>query len=140
MSRHLRFLENTLDAVPDHVVVITEDGEIEFANEAWVEYGCRNGASVHSWRGFNYLGACERAAAEGDAMAEQAKEAIEAVLREDRVAAFMDYPCHSPTERQWYRMIVTSFRDDERRHGVVLHRDITEQKEQAQRPQESQMG
>lgn len=126
MSRHLRFLENTLDAVPDHVVVISENGEIEFANEAWAEFGLRNGATVDTWQGVNYLSICEQAAAEGYDAAADAKDAIVSVLREDRVAAFLDYPCRSPTQRLWFRMIVTSFRDGEQRHGVVLHRDLTE--------------
>lgn len=132
MSRHLRFLENTLDAVPDHVVVISESGEIEFANEAWAEFGLHNGATVKTWQGVNYFGICERAAAEGYDAAADAKDAIAAVLREDRVAAFLDYPCRSPTQRRWFRMIVTSFCDGEQRHGVVLHRDLTEAMARAQ--------
>lgn len=128
MSRHLRFLQNTLDAVPDHVVVIADDGDIQYANEAWVAFGNRNGCTVDSWEGLNYLNTCQRAAAEGDETANQALEAIESVLGNKCSAAYFDYPCHSPTEYQWYRMVVTGFSEDEHRYGVILHRDITASK------------
>jgi PAS domain-containing protein len=126
MSRHLRFLRNTLDAVPDHVVVIADNGAIQYANDAWVEFGDRNGCTVAAWEGLNYLDACERAAAEGDETASQALDAIASVLWDECSAAYIDYPCHSPTEYQWYRMVVTSFSDDDHRYGVILHRNITE--------------
>lgn len=127
MNRHLRFLENTLDAVPDEVVVISEDGRIQYANEAWAEYGRHNGARIQDWRGVNYLGECERAGQGGDPNALRAREAIRAVLREDRPASYMDYPCHGPDKREWYRMVVTPFYSGDQRYGIILHRRVCEE-------------
>ncbi len=124
MNRHLRFLENTLGTLPDEVAVIAQNGEILHANRAWVDFARQNGSSISDWRGLNYLEACERAAAEGNHPANCARRAIQAVLSDEDAAAYMDYPCHSPSTCRRYRMVVTAFEGGGQRYAVILHRYI----------------
>ena len=133
MNRHLTFLRTTLDAQPDHIAVIGRDGAIQFANHAWVRFGENNGSDVRAWSQENYLAECDRAAAAGDPVAEQARQGVRAVLEGRRKLVSMDYPCHSPSEWQWYRMIVTGFADDTTRYGIVVHRNVTDEKWAARR-------
>lgn len=125
MSRHLRFLETTLEAIPEHAVLIKEDGKIQFANRAWVAFGQENGAGDADWTFTNYLAVCDRAANEGWSEAEQAREAIRSVLADEQRVASLEYPCPGPESDRWFRMITSSFEDDGIRYAVVLHRDIT---------------
>ena len=125
MSRHLRFLETTLEAIPEHAVLINEDGSIRFANRAWVAFGQENGAGDADWTAKNYLDICDQAANEGWSEAEHALEAIRSVLADEQRLASLDYPRQGPDRERWFRMITSSFEDDGTRYAVVLHRDIT---------------
>jgi len=131
MNRHLRFLKNTLDALPDEVVIIADNGNIEYANKAWRDFGERNDCSVEQWEGLNYIGVCERAEADGDDSAGKARDAINAVLRDEQGAALLDYPCYVVSQLHWYRMVVTSFGSADDRYCIILHRDMTDEDEPA---------
>ena len=67
MNRHLRFLRNTLDTSPDEVVVISQRGDIIYANQAWADFGSDNGCQINDWQGLNYLAVCDQAAGPGSA-------------------------------------------------------------------------
>lgn len=125
MSRHLRFLETTLEAIPEHAVLIKDDGSIRFANRAWVAFGLENGAGDADWTETNYLEICERAANEGWSEARHAREAIRSVLADQQSLASIDYPCQGPERERWFRMIASGFEADGTRYAVVLHREIT---------------
>jgi PAS domain-containing protein len=127
MNRHLRFLKNTLDTLSDEVVVISQRGDIVYANQAWVDFGNDNGCQINDWQGLNYLAACERAEADGNHPARCARQAIQAVLSDEDVAAYMEYPCHAPDSCRRYRMVVTGFESGGTRYGVVLHRYVSDE-------------
>ncbi len=50
---------------------------------------------------------------------------------------YLEYPCHSPSEKRWFGLRVTPFAESAPRRVVVRHTDITErmQAEAAEREQ-----
>lgn len=69
----------------------------------------------------NYLEVCERAGAEGAAMA----EALRAVLAGTESTYAQEYPCHSPDTLRWFALRVSRFRGDGGARVIVAHEDVT---------------
>lgn len=122
------FLARTLDALSAHVAILDEAGTILAVNEAWRTFARRNGLRLpDDGIGANYLAISRRAAAEGDAVAVAALAGIERVLTEEASGFRLAYPCHGPTERNWFLLNATNFRQDGRHFVVLAHENITEQ-------------
>jgi PAS domain S-box-containing protein len=119
-----------LDSLAAHVVVLDRQGIIVAENEAWRRFGQANGADDRSASpvGASYLAVCERSIDSplGDE-AVLALEGIREVLAGQRAEFELEYPCHSPTEKRWFRMSVTRMKG-ERGGAVVSHMPITELK------------
>jgi hypothetical protein len=95
----------------------------------------RNGlAHPRSCEQLNYLDECDRAHARGAVGAATVKEGIRAVLDGCTDNFSYSYQCHSPTERQWFRLIVAPFCPDPKtRWAVLLHVNTTHQRYLAMR-------
>jgi len=119
-----------LDSLTAHVVVLDPEGCVVSANEAWRRYGRENGASdlYLDPLGHNYLQICAEAigAPRGEEAA-LALEGIRAVLAGQRREFHLEYPCHAPHEKRWFRMSVTPVAS-ERGGAVVSHVEVTELK------------
>jgi two-component system CheB/CheR fusion protein len=125
-----RFNKSTIDALPDHICVVAEDGRILAVNEAWTAFMRRNdGALVGCGPGANYVDECRRAATDGDPGGNEFLEGLKSVLegRADRFS--LEYPCHAPEEERWFRVTVAPFSGDGPRLAVVSHEDITARKQ-----------
>jgi protein-histidine pros-kinase len=121
------------------VAIIDEAGTVLAVNEAWRAFARRNGLRMpDDGIGADYLAVSRRAADEGDAVAVAALAGIERVLSAQTSAFRQAYPCHGPTERNWFLLNATSFRQDERMFVVLAHENITEQQlaEEATRDRE----
>ena len=95
------------DPSPAQVALLDLNGVIVETNLAWKQFGRENGlATNYDCIGMNYLQACESAANNDEIGARQAYIGLLEVLRTQRPKFTMVYPCHSPTERRWYRMWV----------------------------------
>jgi len=114
----------------DEIVVIDRDGKIMMVNEAWRQFSKKNapepgkpppGTEV----GDNYLEACQSNTAITADNDSNARDGIQAVL-DGRLPAFsMEYPCHTPNQRRWFKMLVLPLGSDQQ--GVVIaHNNITE--------------
>lgn len=124
------FLENILDSLDAHIAVLDEAGVIVKTNRPWKEYAVANKLGLPADTiGVNYLRVCDEARGEASEGAEEAAAGIRAVmdgtLREFR----MDYPCHSPSKKQWFFMRVTRFAGAGPPRIVVVHENITPLKE-----------
>ncbi len=89
---------------PSHSALLDLEGQIIAVNRSWNDFGRKNGlANGYSFEGQNYLAVCENAAS-------QCRYAVEAmiglldVMKAGRPTFSMVYPCHSPSEKQWYRL------------------------------------
>lgn len=105
-------------AMPSMIALIGRNGVIRSVNDNWIRFSEENGGSPSAaWIGANYLDHC----ADND----PARNGIIDVLagRQERFA--LDYPCHSPTEDRWFRMLVSPIQA-EGGGAAIMHVSITE--------------
>lgn len=128
---------SVLDALSAMVAVIDPSGQVVRVNEAWRRFAAANGnPDPTGGLGRSYFAVC----LPPDAGDVDVAAGIRAVL-ECRSPRFEHvYPCHSPEQLRWFRMIVTPLGADDVVGGAVLvHADVTEQKlaEEALRDREA---
>lgn len=129
MESSFEFLKRVLDSITEHIVVIDETGEILFVNRGWSNFGITNACAINvDWTGVNYLAECDKASAMGDAFGSQAGDGIRSVIDQSNPSFYFEYPCHSPVEKRWFMMHVTSFTADQKRYFVISHQNITQRK------------
>lgn len=129
-GEHLKQISSAvLDALPMHIAVLDAQGTIVDVNLAWKRFSIANVLGTQEFAvGSNYLEVCERV--HGDC-AEQAKEVANGIRRvlSGAIPDFsMEYPCHSPLEKRWFRMMVTPLNDPDGDGAVVMHFNITERR------------
>ncbi len=123
------FLESTLNAMKDHIVVIDHKGNILFVNNAWTTFGKDNSCpSSIDWENTNYLDVCENSASTGDEFGRRAADGITDVITANTEEFYLEYPCHSLQEKHWFMMQVTPFTLNNIRYFVISHRNITKRK------------
>ncbi len=120
-----------LDAIPAHVALVDPEGVIQVTNESWRRFATANLLQGPEFSlGQNYLKVCDRAIGPCSEEAKDAAVGIRRVLRGEAHDFTLEYPCHSPTERRWFRLMVTSLHAGVIESGaVVMHVNITERKE-----------
>lgn len=115
-----------LDELPEHAAIVDRSGTIVVVNKAWKQFARDNGADLGKvFEGANYLDVCERAVGEHADCAQPFAEGLRSVLlgREERFA--MEYPCHSSTERRWFKVRVERLAGVDSPMALVAHENIT---------------
>jgi len=132
----LRTRQALINSLPAYVALLDSEGNILAVNQQWRDFGDSGantdpGASV----GRNYIAVCETGRGEeDDEGASEVAEGLRAILRGDAEHFAREYPCHSPTEYQWFRVAANRVHtqasaDDTAGLGaVVMHIDVTERK------------
>lgn len=117
-----------LETLTEQIAVIDENGEIVYVNKSWVDFGRENECLTKpsEWQGINYLDIIESSAKDGDMLAQQASKGIKSIINKEKNTFYLEYPCHSPDEKRWFMMRVTSFELDESSYCVLSHHNITE--------------
>jgi len=119
-----------LDSLSAHVVTLDRQGRVNYVSRSWLNFAHENlGDWVGIGPGADYLAVCRAAAQQGDPLAQQALEGIEAVLAGRLSRMSLEYPCHEAMGRErWFLMNVDPLPAD---HGgaVISHIDITERKQ-----------
>ena len=123
-----------MDSLDTSLAIIDAQGIIVLTNRAWKAFAKRNpcidGSPVrHTEIGTNYLELCQRAKGQGAEGAVEAYRGLSDVLLAKRATFSLDYPCHSPTKRRWFSMVVKGAGKGVRRIAVIIHTDITAQRE-----------
>jgi len=126
-----------LNALPAHIALLDTSGTIVSVNEAWRRFGQDVLQGANFGVGLDYLAVCDAAMGDCSEEAGIAAEGIRRVLRGETRQFGLEYPCHSPTERRWFRLMVTPL--DERQPGgvVVMHVNVTERRLAEERLRES---
>jgi PAS domain S-box-containing protein len=126
-SREAEVLRSAiLDSLPANVALLDGAGRVLAINEAWKRFAAANG-----WTGalhgvpLNYLEVCDAATGPGAEDAQAAALGIRAVLAGTSERFELRYPCHSPTEQRWFRMIVVPLPQSVGSGAVVMHLDLT---------------
>ncbi|WAJ72230.1 sensor domain-containing diguanylate cyclase [Catenovulum adriaticum] len=129
MNNSFEFLSLVLDSITDHIVVIDETGEIQYVNKSWIAFGSNNACLIdYDWRGVNYINECDKASALGDEFATHAGSGIRNVISKKEENFYLEYPCHSPAEKRWFMMRISSFQILGDNYFVISHQNITERK------------
>ncbi len=123
------FFQKTLDALQAHIAILDEQGTIIAVNSTWNAFATSNDlATEFCGPGANYLRACDNARGECSEEARVVGEGIRAVIAGLRPEFYLEYPCHSPREKRWFSVRITSFEIDDRTRVVVTHDNITKRK------------
>ena len=123
------FLKQILDSMNEHIVVIDEQGYIQYVNHSWRHFASSNQCAMKKdWSQQNYLEECNRAAERGDKFAFKASKGITSVIQKKQTTYYLEYPCHSPSEERWFMMRVNLFTTLNKNYIVISHQNITERK------------
>ncbi|MDX2188099.1 MAG: chemotaxis protein CheB [Opitutaceae bacterium] len=121
LQRIKYFIQGIIDAIPASVAILDLRGTITHVNQCWTSF-CRdnNGHGVCNGLGVNYLEICSRSE-DGRVAA----DGIRAVAEGRQQVFILEYPCHSPTQRRWFRMQASTL--NPLNQGVLIcHIDISE--------------
>jgi two-component system, chemotaxis family, CheB/CheR fusion protein len=126
------FIRSTMDALPQHVCVVDQNGVIVAANRRWECFFGENGGSAESCGiGADYLKTSARAAA-SDPAAAAFHAGLMAVLDGKEDFFTTQYECSGPERTQWFEATVVPFPGKGRRRVVISHEDITARRESEQ--------
>ena len=117
---------SALDSVPGNISILDKNGSIVYTNSSWDQFAAENGVLPKNVGvGENYIEICKKAIEEGDQFSARAYNGILSVLNNRQDDFIMDYPCHSPAEKRWFRMFVSSFKGIGSYDVMILHQNIT---------------
>jgi PAS domain S-box-containing protein len=117
-----------LNALPAQIALLDAQGCIVSVNETWRQFASANAFQGSGFGvGLNYLEVCDRARGDDSADAHRVAAGIRAVLAGAKIFS-LEYPCHSPTGRRWFQLMVTPLAEDRARGAIVMHVDITERR------------
>jgi PAS domain S-box-containing protein len=130
VQRHAAELQRAiLDALPANIALLDASGVILAVNESWRRFGAANAAAGDDFYvGRNYLAICEATDGECAGEARAAAAGIRSVLRGEIPEFSLEYPCHSPVEQRWYRLVATPLSPGASVGAVVMHLNVTERK------------
>lgn len=117
------------DALPAHISLLSGLGNILDVNAAWRQFASMNNYEGSNFGiGSNYFDVCECATGDCSAEANQTAEGIRSVLSGKSNHFELEYPCHSPEKKRWFRLTVTPLQEDATAGVVVMHVNVTERK------------
>ncbi|MCM2269588.1 MAG: PAS domain S-box protein [Thermoanaerobaculia bacterium] len=117
------------DALPAHVALVDARGVILEVNDAWRRFAAANALIGDACGvGVDYLAICDGASGECADEAAAAAAGLRGVLRGEQPYFTLEYPCHSPAEKRWFRLMVTPLQPGSVEGAVVMHVDVTERK------------
>jgi PAS domain S-box-containing protein len=111
-----------LDSLSSHVAILDERGTIIAVNAAWRRFA-RSEGGESDYVGSNYIEVCRAAT---DPLATVVARGLDEILQGSRRELLIDYPCHGPSEQQWFLLHATRYAGAGPLRIVVLHADITE--------------
>ncbi|MCB0193537.1 MAG: GAF domain-containing protein [Anaerolineae bacterium] len=120
------FSQTILNSLAAQIAVTDKQGTIIHVNKAWREYAINNNGNTETkdGQGLNYLDICRQAAKAGYPGAEQVLSGLEQVLSGALPKFDHEYPCNSPSEKQWFLLRVLPLKSKD--SGLVIaHIDFT---------------
>jgi PAS domain S-box-containing protein len=122
-----------LNTLPANIVLLDSSGFIIDINEAWKKFALENGYNKTGYGiGENYITISGQSFGYEQRDGVQCANGIKAVLDNQLKEFVFEYPCHTPTLKRWFRMVVTPLREKTYSGAVVMHIDISELRKMAQ--------
>ena len=126
--------QSTIDALPHQIAVIDTSGTIISVNRSWREQEQQNGtAADRGVEGVNYIEACDRSAAAGDAISARIADMIREVISRSRESAEHTYRRDDADRERWFRIAVRGFQALGEPCIVLTREDVTEQRRHEKR-------
>lgn len=123
------FLRSTLDALSSHIAIIDERGVVLAVNKAWRTFALQNQADLTKvCEGSNYSAACSDIHGNDTVDACTFLAGMRSVLSGEVENFWMEYPCHSATEKRWFICRITPFPKPGLSCVVLAHENITQRK------------
>jgi PAS domain S-box-containing protein len=123
-----------LDGIAGQCALLLQDGRILSVNREWDAFARANGYQAGDRNngfgvGRNYLGICSAASGECSDEALPVFQGLQSVLEGATDRFELEYPCHSPDEKRWFKCQVRRL---QRMHegqflAIVQHVDVTDQ-------------
>jgi PAS domain S-box-containing protein len=118
-----------LNTLPANIALLDEKGFIVEVNGAWRNFASENGFTGNSYTiGDNYITIAASARGTEKEDGSKVVHGIKSILSKKLKVFTLEYPCHSPNEERWFRMIATPLLKKGKAGVVVMHINITEQK------------
>jgi PAS domain S-box-containing protein len=118
------FIKAALDALTENIAILDEQGIIIHVNKAWRDFGEANGFGAGYSLGTNYLTVCDNST-DHVPDANLVAQGIRVILSRESDEFYLEYPCHSLTQRRWYVVRVTSFQWYGQIRLILTHQNIT---------------
>ena len=97
-----------LNALPAHIALLNSQGVIISVNDSWGKFAGDNALNdSRQGVGMNYIDICRNSTGFDSAEAVEVSEGIRNVLIGKEKSFSIEYPCHSPTQQQWFMLSVT---------------------------------
>lgn len=122
-------LQAIIDALPEHIAVLEQDGTIAMVNTSWKRFAKANGdpTLLTTGPGSNYLAVCRQAQQNSqDKTVARAYQGVKGVLEGSLPMFQMIYPCHAPNEKRWFVMNVGLIKGNHELGAVVSHNIISD--------------
>ncbi len=129
LSQLQNYSEAVLNMQTAHIALLDRKGMLIFVNDAWCGFAEENGyGTANCGLGRNYFEICESAHGEGIEGVAQFAEGLREVYSGIRDEYSMEYPCHGPETKRWFKARVVRIAGDGDVQVIVAHEDITAQK------------
>jgi len=127
---YMNLLTSIQNALPAHIAMLDKNGMIVTVNESWRQFANNNEfPPLQSYGiGANYIKITKESKGECSENANFIASNIQKVLKGKLKEFQTEYPCHSSTERRWFRLIVTPIDRKKNKGAVVMHINTTERK------------
>ena len=127
---YMNLLTSIQNALPAHIAMLDKNGVIITVNESWRQFADNNEFPLLMSYGIgaNYIKVTKESKGECSENVHLIASSIQKVLKGKLKEFQTEYPCHSPTERRWFRLIVTPIDRKKNKGAVVMHINTTERK------------
>ena len=112
--------------MPANVAIIDHEGVILVVNQGWRNFAAQNGGAEGCAPGANYLEVARRACGPFSEEATAVHDGLESCLRGTHSHFTLEYPCHSPAQRRWFRLQASRLSPEGTARVMVMHFDISD--------------
>ena len=115
-----------INTLPANIALLNDTGIIIDVNNTWKNFAdgnCFQGTDYGV--GQNYITVAESFGNE-EHDGKKVAAGIRSIIENKEKEFVFEYPCNATTEKRWFRMVVTPFKNREYTGAVVMHIDISE--------------
>ena len=124
-----QFWQSTIDSLTSHVAILDENADIIAVNASWRRFADNNGLAWDNYGiGKNYLEFAKSVSDDSVEGTGETADGIRQLLLKQKEGFQLEYPCHSPYEKRWFRLNGTHFQGPHGLRVVLAHENITQRK------------